>query len=53
MAELTNHDILVIYSRSHSGHKRADIAADYGIAKSTVSDIKNGNTHTHITRRAT
>lgn len=35
-------DVQTIYQRVEEGHKQADIAADYQIAQSMVSQIKNG-----------
>ena len=49
-AKLTNAQVLDIYRRAQAGSERLiDIAREYGIGKTTVSDIKRGRTWWHIT----
>ena len=48
--KLSNEDVLQVYREAHSGQlKQDDIATKHGIARTTVSSIKNGYTHSDLT----
>lgn len=48
-ARLSEADVLTAYRRAWTGERDSVIAADYGVDRSTISNIKNGWSWTHIT----
>lgn len=49
---LTTKQVLGVYYRAHAGERYQDIAVEYRITKSTVSNIKTGRTWKHLTRES-
>lgn len=47
-ARLTNHDVRSIRRRASGGESQRALAKEYGVGRSTVSDIVCGRSWTHL-----